>query len=253
MASNKKKKMTRVDREIQTYNSLEIKPIQPKTENQRKVWNAFYANSDNDVFLHGSAGTGKSFICMYLALSQVLSGHPRYKKVIIIRNVVPTRDMGFLPGKSFEKSREYEAPYQSICAELFGRGDAYDILRKKGIIEFTTTSFLRSITFLNAIVIVDESQNLTSHEADTVMTRIGEDVRVMFAGDSKQSDLQVRHKYSETSGLSDFMRIIRQMKSFTIVEFKPADIVRSKKVKDYLLIRESLEERGDIKMLSSGV
>ena len=251
MAVPKKKKLTKIDREQQTYSSLQFVNISPKTENQKRAWNSFWASTDNDLFLYGSAGTGKSFLNLYLALKQVLSNQTRYEKVVIVRNVVPTRDMGFLPGNSKEKSKEYEAPYVTICAELFGRADAYELLKRRGTIEFVTTSFLRGTTFRNSIVIVDECQNLTSHEANTVMTRCGEYVRVLFSGDLKQSDLPIKHKYSEVSGLADFVKIIKLMKSFTFIEFNTSDIVRSKKVKDYLIIREELEASGDIIPLSA--
>jgi phosphate starvation-inducible protein PhoH len=144
--------------------------------------------------------------------------------------------MGFLPGNIKEKTRVYEDPYREICDDLFGRGDGYDILRNKGLIEFGTTSYLRGITFRNAIVIVDESQNMNYHELDTVITRIGENCRILFCGDYRQSDLSK----SDRTGLLDFMRIIDKMGCFEKIEFDTNDIVRSALVKNYIVTKLEL-------------
>lgn len=248
----RKRRLQKEETQAATYNNLDFVLIVPKTENQKKAFDSFNSSLERHIFLYGSAGTGKSFIALYLGLKQVLTGNTQFNKVIIVRNVVASRDMGFLPGSAKDKAKEYEAPYISICAELFGRRDAYELLKRKGVLEFVTTSFLRGTTFRDAIVIADEAQNFTAHEANTLMTRCGDHVRIMFAGDLKQSDLVVRHKYSEVSGLADFVKIIKLMKSFSFIEFNTDDIVRSKTVKEYLILRESLEDRGEIARLSSG-
>jgi phosphate starvation-inducible protein PhoH len=154
-----------------------------------------------------------------------------------MRSVVPTRDIGFLPGNAKEKSKVYEGPYYAICNELFGRGDAYDILKNKNTIEFMTTSFIRGITLNNAIVIVDEVNNMTFHELDSIITRLGKNCRIMFCGDFRQSDLP---KQAERNGLLDFMDILERMKSFTHVEFQQEDIVRSGLVKQYIIAKDKL-------------
>ena len=145
--------------------------------------------------------------------------------------------MGFLPGNAKEKSRVYEGPYYAICSELFGRGDAYDYLKNKNLVEFQTTSFIRGLTFNNCIIIVDEMANCTLHELDSVITRIGKNCKVMFCGDFRQSDLVKRH---EKDGLLDFLRIIRKMNSFTFVDFDENDIVRSALVRDYIIQKDRL-------------
>ena len=187
--------------------------------------------------LHGIAGTGKSFISLYLALNQVLGDNSQYRKIVIVRSVVPTRDMGFLPGNNKEKTKVYEAPYYAICSELFGRSDAYEYLKNRNIIDFISTSFIRGITLNDSIVIVDEIANLTGHELDSVITRIGKNCKVIFCGDFRQSDFT---KDQEKNGLMDFMKIIKRMRSFEFVDFQKEDIVRSSMVKNYIIEKDKL-------------
>jgi phosphate starvation-inducible protein PhoH len=187
----------------------------------------------HSVFLTGAAGTGKTFISIYLALNDILN-LKLYHKLIIVRSVVPSRDMGFLPGNVKEKARVYEEPYMNICNDLFGRGDAYDILKHKNIVEFTTTSHLRGITMDNSIVLVDEMQNLVFSELNTVVTRIGENCKILFCGDFRQTDLL---KDKERSGLFTFKNILGRIDGFDSIEFDVDDIVRSKLVKDYIIAK----------------
>jgi phosphate starvation-inducible PhoH-like protein len=210
-------------------NHFELRHIQPLTVNQERVWDAYEAGSN--LMLHGYAGTGKTFLSSYLALREVLH-YETYKKVVIIRSVVPSRDMGFLPGTEKQKAEVYEQPYQEICDDLFGRGDGWKILKLKGLVEFTTTSFLRGMTFNDSIIIVDECNNMTFQEIDTVMTRIGNNSKIIFCGDYRQSDL---HKPHEKTGIKELMGITRRMPSFDHVEFGIEDIVRSGVVKEYII------------------
>jgi phosphate starvation-inducible protein PhoH len=211
-----------------------MKTCVPITQTQQETFEAF--DKGDNLLLHGLAGTGKTFISMYLALREVLEGH-NYKQVIVIRSVVPTRDIGFLPGNAKEKSKIYEGPYYAICNELFGRGDAYDILKSKNTIDFMTTSFLRGTTLNNAIIIVDEVNNMTLHELDSVITRLGKNCRIVFCGDFRQSDLL---KESERRGLMEFMTILQNMRSFSHIEFTQEDIVRSGLVKQYIITKDRL-------------
>jgi predicted ribonuclease YlaK len=187
--------------------------------------------------LHGVAGTGKTYLSLYLALKEILRPDSQYEQIIIIRSVVPSRDMGFLPGKIEEKAKVYEEPYREICDDLFGRGDGYDILKMKKLVHFTTSSHLRGLTFKKSIVIVDEFQNMTFQELDTIVTRIGDNCRVVFSGDFRQTDLT---KEKEKSGLHTFLRILDETKYFERVEFMPDDIVRSGLVKQYILSKLEL-------------
>lgn len=222
--------------EKQNKYSIQLKSIIPKTKNQEIIFRDF--TNGKNLLIHGLPGTGKSFVSLYLALSEIFN-YKEYKSVTIIRSVVPSRDMGFLPGNIKEKSRAYEAPYQSICSELFGRGDAYEILKNKGLIQFETSSFLRGVTFDDTIVIVDECQNMTYHELCTIITRAGKNCRVVFCGDFRQTDL----KYDdEKEGLLHFMTILESMKKhFTSVEMQIDDIVRSGLVKEFIIRKHNYE------------
>lgn len=214
---------------------FELKKIEPLTENQKLSFEQY--DKGKNLMLHGIAGTGKSFISLYLALNEIINGNGNYNKVIIVRSVVPTRDMGFLPGNNKEKTKVYEAPYYAICTELFGRGDAYEILKQKGMVDFISTSFIRGITLNNCIIIVDEIANMTLHELDSVITRVGRNCKIIFSGDFRQSDFTREH---EKNGLIDFMKIINRMKSFAFIDFDENDIVRSSMVKDYIIQKDRL-------------
>lgn len=228
--SKRKKKAT----ETAQNNHFSLKEIRPLTPNQSDTFDSFKAGKN--LLLHGSPGSGKTFLSIYLALDEVLNKN-RYKQVVIIRSVVPSRDMGHLPGSVKEKSAVYEEPYKIICDDLFGRGDGYDILKTKKLVNFTTTSFLRGITLDNSIVIVDEVQNMAFHECNTVMTRIGENCKVIFCGDFRQSDFT---NHLEREGVIKFMQILNKMDSFGHIEFTRDDIVRSGLVREYLITKETL-------------
>lgn len=215
---------------------FKINEIHPLTENQQRAFESF--ERGKNLLLHGMAGTGKTFISLYLGLSEVTSPLGNYDKVVIVRSVVPTRDMGFLPGNHKEKAMVYEAPYSIIATELFNRGDAYQILKQKSYVEFISTSFIRGTTLNNCIVVVDEVSNMTLHELDSVITRMGKNCRVIFSGDFRQSDLT---REQERNGLKDFMRILNNMKSFEYVEFDENDIVRSGLVKEYIIAKDRLK------------
>jgi phosphate starvation-inducible protein PhoH len=215
-------------------NNLSLKHFEPLTANQKLTYQNF---NNKNLMLHGIAGTGKSFISLYLSLKEVIKTDSIYKKVVIVRSVVPTRDMGFLPGNNKEKAKVYEAPYYAICTELFGRGDAYEILKSRGLVDFISTSFIRGITLNDCIIVVDEIANLTLHELDSVITRVGKNCKIVFCGDFSQSDFT---REQDRNGLKDFMRIIDRMKSFEFIEFDENDIVRSSMVKEYIISKHRL-------------
>lgn len=213
-----------------TNSHFELRTIKPLTQNQQYAFESY--RQGYNLMLHGFAGTGKTFCALYLALEEILNGNSNMDKIVLIRSVVPSRDMGFLPGSIKDKIAVYEEPYKEICDDLFGRGDGYGVLKMKKIIEFTTTSFLRGLTFNNAIVIVDETNNMTYQEIDTVMTRLGNNSRIIFCGDYRQSDLNKPH---EKTGINTFMNVTRRINSFRHVEFEKEDIVRSGVVRDYII------------------
>ena len=228
--SRREKKLLRKQSKIhnQQNQSLQLKTINPKTKNQSRVWNEYQRGQN--LLCHGVAGTGKTFLSIYLALQSILE--QQFKRLTIIRSVVATRDMGFLPGNQAQKSKVYEGPYYSICNELFGRGDAYELLKLKDMIKFTSTSFIRGTTIENNVILVDECQNMTFHELDTIITRLGRNCRIIFCGDFRQSDLQ---KEEDRNGLRKFMNVIKNMKGMSGVEFEQDDIVRSSFVKEYII------------------
>jgi phosphate starvation-inducible protein PhoH len=223
--------------------NFKLKVIDPLTVNQERTYESW--EDGQNLLLVGTAGTGKSFLSAYLGMRSILE-EKQQATLTIVRSVVPTRDMGFLPGSNKEKSKVYEAPYYSIFSEIFGRSDAYDYLKNKNMVEFMTTSFVRGITINNSIILVDEFQNMTPSELHSVFTRIGKNCRVIFAGDIKQNDLNGKR---EESGFKDFFKVIDRMKDFDIIEFTRDDIVRSSLVKQYIIAREDLEDKGYITTL----
>jgi len=213
------------------------KSIKPKTLNQDRAFTRW--GDGYHLMLHGIAGTGKTFLAFHFALGEVLNSDTPYEKVYIVRSVVPSRDMGFLPGSNRDKMKVYEGPYYSICEKLFNRKGAYDILKQRDKIEFISTSFLRGETFEDCVIIVDECQNMGDQELHTIMTRVGDNCRIIFCGDVKQDDL-TSERFNERSGLAVFLRIIRKMNEFRFIEFFPEDIVRSDLVKSYIIERDKL-------------
>ena len=215
--------------------------VNPVTPNQEVAFQQ-YALGQN-LLLHGAAGTGKTFISLYLALQEVLDENTPYDKIYIVRSLVPTREIGFLPGDHEDKSALYQIPYKNMVRYMFSMPDdnsfdmLYDNLRAQETISFWSTSFIRGVTLDNAIVIVDEFSNLNFHELDSMITRIGEDSKIIFCGDITQSDLV---KENEKTGIRDFIRILQSMKEFSCIEFDVEDIVRSGLVKSYLLAKYSL-------------
>tara|TARA_Y100001970_G_scaffold17056_1_gene19242 strand:+ start:2976 stop:3728 length:753 start_codon:yes stop_codon:yes gene_type:complete len=215
-----------------------MRDIEPLTQNQQVLFNAYAENKN--LVAYGCAGTGKTFITLYNALRDVLSQTTPYDKIYIVRSLVATREIGFLPGDHDDKSLLYQIPYKHMVKYMFEMStDAdfemlYGNLKTQGTIDFWSTSFIRGTTFDNAIIIVDEFQNLNYHELDSIMTRVGQDSKIMFCGDATQSDLT---KTNERNGIMDFMRIIRLMPSLDIIEFGVEDIVRSGLVKEYILAK----------------
>ena len=218
-----------------------LKEITPLTENQTLAFDA-YENGKN-LFLYGCAGTGKTFIAMYLALKEILSGASPYEKLYMVRSLVPTREIGFLPGDHEDKSNLYQIPYKNMVEHMFKMPDdpaynmLYDNLKAQETVSFWSTSFLRGTTLNNAIVIVDECQNLNFHELDSIITRVGTDCKIIFAGDVMQTDLV---KTNERNGILDFMKILEVMEEFTSVEFGVEDIVRSGLIRSYILSKMHL-------------
>jgi predicted ribonuclease YlaK len=222
-------------------NSDLMREIEPLTENQKILYDAY--GKGQNIIAYGCAGTGKTFITLYNALKDVLDERTPYEKIYLVRSLVATREIGFLPGDHEDKSSLYQIPYKNMVKFMFQLpSDAdfemlYGNLKSQGTISFWSTSFIRGTTLDNAIIIVDEFQNLNFHELDSIITRVGENSKIMFCGDATQSDLI---KTNEKNGIIDFMRILRIMPSFDIVEFGIEDIVRSGICKEYIIAKSEL-------------
>lgn len=215
-----------------------LKTFDPLTENQKIFFDA-YKRGDYFIALHGVAGTGKTFCAMYKALEEVLDKSNPFNKIIIVRSAVQSREIGHLPGDVSEKMEIYQQPYRQICQTLFDRKDAWDRLEEQGHVEFISTSFIRGMSFDDAIIIVDEMQNMNFEEIDTVMTRVGYRSKIIWCGDYRQTDLR---KSNDKSGLLKFFDIAQHMSAFTRVEFTVEDIVRSSLVRDYILAKLRYED-----------
>ena len=218
-----------------------MRDIEPLTDNQQVLFNAY--ESGKNLVAYGCAGTGKTFITLYNALRDVLDQNTPYEKIFIVRSLVATREIGFLPGDHEDKSYLYQIPYKDMVKYMFELPTAADFemlygnLKAQGTVDFLSTSFIRGTTFDKAIILVDEFQNLNYHELDSIMTRVGEDTKIMFCGDATQTDLL---KQNERNGIHDFMRVLRLMSSIDIIEFGVEDIVRSGLVKEYILAKMEL-------------
>ena len=212
--------------------------IEPLTENQKRLFSSYAENKH--LVAYGCAGTGKTFITLYNALKDVLDENTPYENVYIVRSLIATREIGFLPGDHEDKSSLYQIPYKSMVKYMFQMSSDVDFemlygnLKAQETIKFWSTSFLRGTTLDNAVIIVDEFQNLNFHELDSIITRVGENTRICFCGDATQSDLQ---KTNERNGIVDFMRILRAMPSFDVIEYGLDDIVRSGLCKEYLIAK----------------
>ena len=222
-------------------NYSDLIKIDPITETQKQVFKSW--KEGKNQFLCGCAGTGKTFVSMYLAFEEVLRNETPYDKVIIVRSLIPTREIGFLPGDEEDKAALYQVPYANMAQFMFKQPNEqafyilYDRLKAQGSLYFLSTSFLRGLTFDNSIIIVDECQNLNFHELDTIITRVGQDSKISFCGDFMQSDLTKRN---EKDGLHDFVKILEEMDEFNISEFSIGDIVRSGFVRSYLIQKTKL-------------
>ena len=222
-----------------TYNQLSN--IKPVTDSQKLVFESWKKGLNQ--FLFGCAGTGKTFVSLYLALQDVLRNETPYDKVIVVRSLIPTREIGFLPGDEEDKAALYQVPYSNMMQFMFEQPNEqafsmlYDRLKSQGSFYFLSTSFLRGLTFDNSIIIVDECQNLNFHELDTIITRVGQDSKIFFCGDFGQSDLT---RLNEKNGLMNFLQILQEMNEFNCTEFDIGDIVRSGFVRSYLIQKTKL-------------
>lgn len=213
--------------------------VEAKGANQQRAFDAW--DDGKNLILNGSAGTGKTFIAMHMAFEAVLAGD--YKRCVIVRSVVPTRDIGYLPGNEQEKIEVYAEPYMALAEEIFNDRGAWLKLKAHEQVQFACTSFIRGRTWDDCVVILDEMQNLNAHELDSVITRMGKNSRLILCGDYYQSDFTRNH---EKKGIIEFLEIVRRMNNFEEIEFDWKDIVRSDMVRDYIITKESMRRNGEI-------
>jgi phosphate starvation-inducible protein PhoH and related proteins len=228
-------KAEETSKKLRIPKDLALKNVQALTKNQQKVFDAW--TNGYHLMLSGSAGTGKTFLSLYVALCHVILNPDLEQRIIIVRSSVSARDVGFLPGSLDEKMEQFELPYIDIVADLLGKSTAYKQLKASNLIEFVSSSYLRGLTWDNAIIILDEIQNMTWEEIYSALTRVGEESRVIIAGDYKQDDL-VNGKHRQKTGIDDLFKVVESMKSFAIVDFTTKDIVRSGFVRDFIITVE---------------
>lgn len=212
-----------------TWTRHDLKTIKPITPPLRDMYEAFFEGAN--IAAHGSAGTGKTLAAIWLAMNEILNPDTEAERLIIVRSSVPSREIGFLPGTEQEKMAVYERPYQDIMKDLFGRQSTYEDMKEAGVVEFMSSSFIRGVTWDNAIVVVDEGQNMTFEEINTIMTRLGKNSRVIFAGDLPQKDLK---KKGDETGFPKALRVMERTGNFAMVQFTRFDILRSGFVKAWI-------------------
>jgi predicted ribonuclease YlaK len=220
-------------KEITDSQLIKIKPV---TDNQKVTFEAF--KKGQNIFQYGAAGTGKTFVALYLELKEVLDLKSPYDRVCLVRSLMTTKDISFIPSNENDTALLYQTVYQNMVQFMFEQpnedafSSLYDRLKAQQSLYFLSTSFLRGLTFDNSIIVVDECQNLNFHELDTIITRVGQNSRIIFCGDVDQSDLV---RTQEKNGILDFTRVLEQMDEFTLVEYNLGDIVRSGFVRNYLI------------------
>jgi len=244
--SPKEKRLLKRKQKGTLDSKFSMRDISPMTTTQEDMFDSYRAGYN--IAAIGTAGTGKTMCGLYLGLSDILNDDD-YDQVIIVRSAVQTREQGFMPGTQAQKEAVYSVPYADIVNNLFGRGDAWEILKQKHSVKFMTSSFVRGLTFDNSIIIVDECQSMTYHELDSIITRVGETSRIIFCGDTAQDDLAGSRNRNDTSGLGDFINVLKRMDhSFKVVQFGIEDIVRSGLVKEYIIAKEKQSYRPSLAM-----
>jgi phosphate starvation-inducible protein PhoH and related proteins len=212
-----------------------LKKVDPRTANQEKIFDRF--DEGKHLYIHGTAGTGKTYVACYLAMDAILN-HGDFEELVIIRSAVPSRRQGFLPGNEEEKNEIFEVPYENLFTKLFDGDRPYQNLKSSNKVRFISTSYLRGITLENCVVLIEEVQNMNDGEIDTVMTRLGENCRAIICGDTAQNDLFYMH---EDSCIDKLSKVVRKMPSFSVIEMKPEDICRNGLVREWLLSKASVQ------------
>jgi len=244
----KEKRRQEREKNVTLNSKFSMRHIKPITQTQEDMFYEY--QSGKNIAAIGTAGTGKTMCALYLALQDVLS-NDGYEQVVIVRSAVQTREQGFMPGSQAQKEAVYSIPYSDITCDLFGRGDAWDILKQKRQVKFMTSSFVRGLTFDNSIIVVDECQSMTYHELDSIITRVGESSKIIFCGDTRQDDLAGSRNRNDVSGLASFINVLKGIPSFALINFGVEDIVRSGLVKEYIIAKERFESKGSVRSIAA--
>lgn len=226
------------NRSPKTFSQHDMKAIKPLTRNQELVFD-LYADGYN-LILNGFAGCGKTMVAIYLALNEILDPESPYEKLMIVRSCSPTKNTGFLKGSLEEKEAVYEIPYSPIFDKIFKKKNQYKFMKEAGIVEFESTSYMRGVTLDNTIVVFDEVSSATYHEISTIITRLGNNSKVVLCGDSLQNDLIYERNLQ--SGYEKFIKISNMMPDFRSVNFTVDDCVRSDFVKSFLIAEQRYME-----------
>jgi len=242
ISQKERRRLQRESKGIQN-SKFTMKPIKPITITQEDMFDSYQAGYN--IAAIGTAGTGKTMCALYMGLKDILQTE-YYDQMIIVRSAVQTREQGFMPGSQAQKEAVYSVPYADIVNNLFGRGDAWEIMKQKRQIKFMTSSFVRGLTFDNSIIVVDECQSMTYHELDSIITRVGESSRIIFCGDTRQDDLNNSRNRNDVSGLGSFINVLNRIPSFRVINFGVEDIVRSGLVREYIIAKDKYETNRNV-------
>ena len=242
ISQKERRRLQRESKGIQN-SKFTMKPIKPITITQEDMFDSYQAGYN--IAAIGTAGTGKTMCALYMGLKDILQNE-YYDQMIIVRSAVQTREQGFMPGSQAQKEAVYSVPYADIVNNLFGRGDAWEIMKQKRQIKFMTSSFVRGLTFDNSIIVVDECQSMTYHELDSIITRVGESSRIIFCGDTRQDDLNNSRNRNDVSGLGSFINVLNRIPSFRVINFGVEDIVRSGLVREYIIAKDKYETNRNV-------
>ena len=213
-----KPKRTRRKTTYKGATTRKVSGIVPKTEKQKELLDALKASSQ--VFILGPAGTGKTYVTATYAAD--LYTTKEIDKIVITRpHVAVGKELGFLKGDLQEKTMPWALPVLDVLEKHLGKGTVETAI-KNGNIEMAPLALMRGRSFDNAFIIVDETQNITTHELKMLLTRVGEDTTIVLNGDIQQSDLK------EADGLSKVIHLAKKhMLPVPIIEFGVDDIIRS--------------------------
>ncbi len=211
------------------------KPIVARTENQKKLVAAFDKN--DLVFALGPAGSGKTYVAIALAVKALKS--KEVKKIILSRPAVEAGEkLGFLPGDMKDKIDPYLQPLYDALQDMIPAAKLKEYM-ENNVIQIAPLAFMRGRTLNDAVIILDEAQNTTTHQIKMFLTRLGINAKMIITGDMTQIDLPV----SQVSGLVQAIRVLKSVTGIERIEFNKKDIVRHKLVQRIVEAYEKFEDK----------